>query len=212
MFYRNQQGAREEYAGKRNRMIRGMISRREVYVPESNGMVVTLLGRQAADGSFEEDRADALSPPGFVANPHEYSTVEAICNFVGADGDHPVCAGMLDHRRYEIVDKVGLQHDETLIYTTKAIVKIKVDGTVEIRSVDGTAAPLAFKSDVDALQTRVDALEQALLTHVHVTGLPTAPTSTPVQPYVGTVPPAVPLPLVPTTPAVISGTSKLKAE
>jgi hypothetical protein len=87
------------YAGKKNPMIRGMVSRREVYIPDSNGMVVVLLGRQAADGSFEEDHAGTFTLPGFVANPHEHSTVEAICNFIGGGGDHPVCAATLDHRK-----------------------------------------------------------------------------------------------------------------
>jgi uncharacterized protein (DUF885 family) len=202
--YRYQQTAREEN-GKRSRQIRGMVSRRQFHQPDSekNGQVQVVLGREAGDGSFEEDKVDVFQPVGLVANPHEYSTVESVTLFVGADGDHPVSAATLDHRKYEIIDEVGLDADEVIVYTTTSIVKIFRDSHVEIRSIDGTAVPLATKADVDALQSRLNALEQNFLGHGH----PTAALGPP-SPPAAVAPGAFP----PTTPATITGTQKLKAE
>jgi hypothetical protein len=132
--------------------------------------------------------------------------VEAIVVNVNSH-DHPVIIATRDADTMRVVvEKVGLNPDETFIYNSKTIVKILADGTVEIRNLDGTAVPLALKSDVEALQARLDTVEQNLIGHVHLSTAPPNPTGA-----AQLVPPAEP-PLLPTTPAVIAGTQTLKAE
>jgi len=77
-----------------------------------------------------------------------------------------------------------------MVYTDKALVHLKDDGTIEARSASGTAVPLATLADVQAIR---DALNGH--THTYVPG-GGAPTTT-------TVNPSVPAP---------TGTTKLKAE
>lgn len=130
--------------------------------------------------------------------------VEAIVVNVNSH-DHPVIIATRDADTMRVVvEKVGLNPDETLIYTSKSVVKIQADGTVEIRNLDGTAVPLATKADVDALQARLDTLEQNFLGHGHPTAA-LGPVSAPVV----VTPPG---PVLPTTPATIAGTTVLKAQ
>lgn len=201
--YRDMKSWREGTIGKRARAIRSMISRREIDPKRSDGDHVVALGREAEDGSFEQDDMDVLGSCGIIARPADDVHVETITLFVGGDDNHPVAVGQLDHTRRYVLRDVGMEPDETIVYTSKTIVKILKDGTVELRNVNGIAVPLALKSDVEALQSRMDALEQAFLTHTHVTagaGSPSPPT-----PIGGGE-------IGPTTPVVIAGTSKLKAE
>jgi hypothetical protein len=104
---------------------------------------------------------DAFGPVGVIGRPSGDATVESAVAFVGADGSHPIALSFLDHGRRAVIDAVGLAVDETVLYTSKAVVKIQADGTVEVRSLGGTAAELALLSDAQALNARIATVEAA---------------------------------------------------
>ena len=161
MSYRHQRDALSNLAGRAARRIRSLLSRRQLDLDESNGERVTALGREALDGSVEQDEMDAFSPMGFVARPAANATVEAAVSFIGADGAHPIALSYLDHGRRAVIDAVGLKADETIVYTSRGVIKLLADGTIEARSLDGTAKSLAYKSDAEALNARIAEVEAA---------------------------------------------------
>jgi phage gp45-like len=75
---------------------------------------------------------------------------EAIMVRVGSSRAHPVIIATRD----ESV-RVDLEEDETAIYNSSSIVKIKADGTIEIGSRGGSVAALALKSDVQAVKDAI---------------------------------------------------------
>lgn len=159
MSYRDLAGTLSAAAGDVARRLRGALSRRLIVNEESTGDRVTALGREAFDGSHEQDEMDQFSPVGIIGRAAKNAAVEALAAFIGADGSHPVSVSCLDSTRRVVIDAVGLNADETLVYTSKSVVKILDDGTVEIRSLEGTAQPLAF---LDSVNARIDNLEARL--------------------------------------------------
>jgi hypothetical protein len=151
-----------EATGQMARRVRGMLSRRDIDHDASNGDRVRAVGREALDGSAETVEMDAFGPVGLIGRPSGNATVESAVGFVGADGSHPVALSFLDHSRRAVIDAVGLDVDETLIYTSALIVKLTRDGKIEHRTTGGTAGPLSLKSDSDALNARVSMVESSL--------------------------------------------------
>ena len=126
---------------------------------------------------------------GFFSRPREGAeNVEVIVLKLAEN--HPVIVATRDEDT-----RVELDHDETAIFTSQSIVKIKQDGTIEIGSIGGTFKSLAT---LDDLQTVRDEVHD----HEHL--------------YVPALHPAVPPTPVSTTggPTVTSptGTTKLKGE
>ncbi|WP_428262894.1 hypothetical protein [Haliangium sp.] len=172
MNYRHTRDLLGELGGRGARRLRSLISRRQLALDESDGERVTALGREALDGSVEEDAMDSFGPVGLVGRPAGDATVEAAVAFVGADGAHPIALGYVDGTRRAVIDAVGLGADETVVYNSQAVVKLLADGTVEIRSLGGTAVPLATKADVERLRDE-------FLAHLHLA--PSGPTGTPLD-------------------------------
>lgn len=208
MSYRNTAEYLTNAAGDLARRVRGALSRRLILNEESNGDHVTTLGREAYDGSHEQDEMDQLAPVGIIGRPADNASVESLVAFVGGDGSHPVSVSCVDGTRRAVIDSIGLKADETVVYTSKSVVKIKADGVVEIRSLDGNAKPLAYKLDADALNNRITALENQVNVMVGVlnanVGLYNAlpPHSASLMSVVAPV----------SSTAVIEGTTTLKAE
>ncbi len=201
MSYRHLQDLKKQYYDPMTRRLRALLSWRRLDLDESTGDRATALGREDETGAVETDEMDVLAPVGIIARPEANVTVEALVGFVGADGDHPVVLNTLDHGRRAIIDAVGLDADETVVYTQQAILKITADGTVEIRSIGGTAVQLATKADVAALKAHFDQ-------HKHAgafggTGSAPALTTAPTQNPLGTPIDTAPAP---------DGTSVLLAE
>lgn len=188
------------------RRVRAMLSWRRIDTAESDGDAVTCLGREDEAGAVEADKMDMLSPVGLIARPEDNATVQVLTAYIGGDGDHPVAVGTLDHTRRVIISTVGLDADETIIYTSALVIKLTKDGKIEQGTPGGTVEPPALKSDVDRLQARVDSLEQNFLFHGHATAA-TGPVSPPIK-----VPPSAPDPIVATTPATITGAAVVRVE
>lgn len=125
-------------------------------------MVITLSGAKAIwqltgfrqlDGSNEVVNAEVFSGVGFYARPAASGKPEAIVVMVG-DGKVPAVVAVRDEATRAAVAG-DLEADETAVFTSQAIVHLKNDGTVEIRSEGGAAVPLATKADLDALRAAI---------------------------------------------------------
>lgn len=151
------------------------------------------------DGEDEErDTLEVFGTLGCVARAPADDDTELVAVAVNARDHHVVVAARDVATLRAVVESVGLGSDETVVYTSRAVVKLRADGTVEVRALDGTARPLAYKSDVDAVNARVAALELVFNGHVHSGGtLPGGVT--------GSTTPAA-------TSATVEGTSVLKGQ
>lgn len=79
---------------------------------------------------------------GFWSRPKSGTVPEAIIVHVGGEPNHPVIVATRDK-----TSQVALDLDETAIFTSQSIVVVKKDGTVEIRSLGGTAQKLVTWAD-----------------------------------------------------------------
>jgi hypothetical protein len=144
---------------------------------------------------------------GFYARPPaKGGKVEAVVVNVGADAGTPAIVGTRDEATRAAVDAAigGFKDDESGVFNTKSIVRVKADGTIEARSIGGAAVALATKADVDALAAYVAKQFDAAAGHKHVVAGAATTTIT-----TGTA--ALPAPTLEAPPAA-AGTSKLKGE
>lgn len=148
---------------------------RRFRVAASAGVQWLLEGHEDLDGNLERDEVEVFSGIGFYARPAAGHRSEAIVALVGGEPGHPVVVATRDQ---DGVKAIGdLAEDETASFTSKAIVKILADGSVEIRSLGGVAVPLATKDDLDALRNYI----QTELT-LPVTGATAGPIAAPLAP------------------------------
>lgn len=98
----------------------------------------------------EARNAEVFAGIGFFARPPAGGSPEAVAVMVG-DANTPIVVAVRDEKtRAAVAGALGL--DESMMFNTKAVLLIKGDGTLEARSVGGTAHALATKADVQALR------------------------------------------------------------
>lgn len=138
-----------------------------------------VVGHRTLDGSDETAVAEVFPGVGFYARPSRAGKPEAIVVHVGG-ASHPVVIATRDEKTRAAVASIA--EDEAILYSSTAVVHVRADGTVEIRSPDGAAVPLATKADVEALKTHFDG-------HKHQHAIPngTTLTSVPTRTPTGTV-------------------------
>lgn len=153
---------RARYLSRGARKLIAMLSRR-IQGAIGEHEAVEMLGRESADGSYETDRGDTFTPIGVVARAAKESVVESLCAFIGGDSDHPVQVNTLDWGRQVVIDAAGLDADETIVYTQKALLKITRDGEVLVGRLDDFGQLAGFdsvvtKAEYDAHTHRVPAI------------------------------------------------------
>lgn len=176
-----------EEVGARARGEAGRI--RRMTITRTNSALYQVTGHRLLDDDVETRDAEIFHGVGFAARPSEDADTEAIVAFVGGPGNPIIIA-----TRQEAVRRViaaDLEADETQLHNSAVLIRIKNDGTVEIRTSGGVAQELATKADVAALRATFN-------THTHQY----APGP---DPPVPTAPPAI-------AAAAPVGTSVLKAE
>lgn len=179
MTYRTSEDFAEEIR-EGARFLRSMVRRMAITLTQE--LRWQLLGQRGGTGGDEVVEVEPFTGVGFFSRPPESgSRPEAIMLQVGS-AKHPVIVATRDEDvRRQIAN---LQADETAIFTSKATVVIKADGSVEIRSAAGAASALATKADIDALKSWI-----ASHTHAGVTagGAVSGPPSTVPPSAAGTV-------------------------
>lgn len=170
---------------------------RRVTVTLSSARAVwQVAGTQMPDGRETMKPENFAGSIGVAARPP--GQCEAIVIMVG-DASAPVMIAAVDRKTRNAIAG-ALKPDETMLHNSKALLYLKDDGTIEARSANGTAVPLATKADIDAVIEKLNEQIVAHNTHAH-TGVTTGG---------GTSLVATVLVPVPAAPAV--GTMTLKGE
>lgn len=126
---------------------------RRIRVAATAGARWALAGHADADGNLETDDAELFPGVGFFARPKASHRTEAVLVKVGGEDGHSVIVATRNHDGVKLLG--SLAEDETAIFNSRAAVVVKADGTIEIRSISGTAAPLATKADLNALRSAI---------------------------------------------------------
>lgn len=147
--------------GKPANSLRNLV--RHYVITKASGAVWKLLGLIDGDGNKEREDAPIFPGIGIWARPPSSGAPEAIVNMVGAATGNPAIVAMRDEKTRAALDAAlgGLKEDETAVFNSSAVVVLKVDGTIEIRSWNGTAQRLVTESDFNAFRSWV-------LTHAHL--------------------------------------------
>lgn len=140
-----------DLAGRLRRMLIRLTSR-----AGSPSAIWQLLGHRGEDGRTETVDAEVFSGIGVFARPLGSAKAEAVVVNVGSVEQPIVIATRCEDVRKAVLDQ--LAENETAIYTSKAVVWIRADGTVEIRTATGTAKKVAHQEDLEALWTHVNGL------------------------------------------------------
>lgn len=163
--------------------------------------------RWATQGYDEDDdEQEVFQGIGFASRPPDGINAESVAVGVNGFDNHIIIATRDPETLRRVVDALGLGAGETLMFSTGVAVKC-TGSKILAKSLEGAAQPVAFKSELTAVQARLDTVEQKLITHLHqvlTLGNPTGPAY---------APPAVPgTPIVPTTPVTINGSQVLEVE
>lgn len=125
---------------------------RRMAITRTNSAIWQIAGHVLLDGTKETRNAEVFSGHGFYARPPSSGTPEAIVVFPGGAGNPIIVATRDETTRKAVFQAAGeLAAGETAIFNGTTIVVLKVNGTVEIRSVGGVAQALVTKADHDAL-------------------------------------------------------------
>lgn len=168
--FRNHERFRRRYISKEGRRRRSMVSVRIQDGTDEQGRAV-LIGRSASDGSLDSDVGERFAPVGLFGRPAVDAVVESLVVHVGGNPDHPVEANTLDRRRQVIIDAVGLDLDETVVYTSKGAIKIDRDGMVLVGPVEEFSAfdALVTRREFNDAMARMRDNHAALREHRHPT-------------------------------------------
>lgn len=132
-----------------------------------------LTGFNLGDGNVETFNGEVFGGIGFYARPPSSGKPEAIAIAVGGSKTMVVVGVRDEATRSSIAG--GINADEAMVFGSQALVYVRNDGTVEIRTPGGSAQALALKSDVDSLASYVD---NTLVLAVATTGTASAQTGT----------------------------------
>jgi phage gp45-like len=138
--------------GPQARAIAGMVRRMAVRLTSRAFWQVA--GHLLLDNTTETRDAEVFSGIGFYSRPPADGKPEAIVVFPGG-ASNPVIVALRDEKTRKAVAG-GLEPGETAMFNGSAIVVLKANGDIEIRSKDGVAQPLATLTDLTLLRAALD--------------------------------------------------------
>ena len=145
---RHRSAFRNQLMGRGQRMLRSMLSAVSLVAYEARECV-RFRGREAANGSADEDTAEQYGVIGVISRPPE-GRGRAVLAHIGGDSSHRVIiASKDDETRAAIVEAIGIDWDEVIVHNSKSIIKVTKDGEVLIGNVNDPAAfePLVKRSE-----------------------------------------------------------------
>lgn len=157
MTYRSTEELMAEATSDLRRFMRGMARRMTFLIVDGNKWQVR--GQRGGTGGDEVIELEPFTGIGFYSVPPTDGKPEVITLSIGASKSTVIVAARDEATRRAMVP--DLQPDETAIFTSTAIVILKADGTVEIRSKSGTAVSLATNAQLAMIVT---ALTNAITT------------------------------------------------
>lgn len=152
MTVRSLAGLTDPLAGRLRGMVRRLIATATA-LPRWQ-----LRGVRGADGADEVLQVEVFQGVGFAARPPASSAAEVVAVNVDGQAKAPIVVAARDEKTAAAVRTAigGLAAGDTLVYNASAIVFLRADGTVEIRSPSGVAGELATKADLEALRTAIE--------------------------------------------------------
>jgi hypothetical protein len=139
-------GERAAQVGTRAREFDGKL--RRMVVTRTRSALYQVTGHLLLDGSTETRDAEVFAGVGFASRPSEDADTEAVVAFLGPG--QPVIVAM----RQEAIRRAiaaDLAANETQLHNATTLIRIKANGTVEIRTSGGVAHRLAKASELAAL-------------------------------------------------------------
>lgn len=158
-----------DFAGKVRRML----------VTRTSSPRYQVTGHTLLEGNIETRDAEVFQGVGFYALPADDGDTEAIVAFVGGPGN-PIIVGI----RQEAVRRAmaaDMSADETQVHNSKTLIRIKRNGTVEIRRstplgpVESTIKADTYRTSEDVLLTALGVLAAAISTFAGFCVGPTSP-------------------------------------
>lgn len=119
----------------------------------SRGRLWQILGH-LIDGVRENFDSEPFQGIGFWSSPAKGERAEVIVANLGGDAGHPVIIATRNEDVRKLYDS-QLAQGSTAMFNNATIIIINPDGTVEVRSRNGVAAPLATKADLAALKSAI---------------------------------------------------------
>lgn len=162
MTYRTSEDHAEQ-TGPTQRLLHGL--NRRVALTRADGTSRwQVLGYRGPAGRETFD-VEPFTGIGFFSRPPSSGKPEAIVTAIGGSKTSAIVATRDEATRKAVAG--GIDADETILYNSVAVVYVKKTGIVEIRLANGTALPLALKSDVDEAIAKLNAFITAYKIHVH---------------------------------------------
>lgn len=158
--------------GSKAREFSGRI--RRMAVTRTNSALLQVAGHNLLEGEQETWDAEQFQGIGFAARPADDEETEAIVAFVGGPGNPIVIATRNEATRISMA--ADLAAGETQLHNPAVLIRIKANGTVEIRTKAGIALPLPTLAEHNALAAFVQAMT---LPVVGATAGPPAPGAVP---------------------------------
>lgn len=154
---------------------------RRMVVTLTSKAIWQLAGFLLGDGKREAMTAEPFTGIGFSSRPPANGKPEAIVLLPGDDARQPVVVAVRDEKTRQAI--VGaLLENETAMFNDAALVHIKAGGTIEARSKNGVAVPLATKADVDAIRNALNGHSHQYIPPGSGGGAPIATTGNPAVP------------------------------
>lgn len=114
-------------------------------IPKNTADVLRWVTRGYDD---EDDEQEVFHGVGFAARPAAGSNAEAIAVAVNGFDHHVVIATRDADTLRRVIEALGLAEGEAIVFSSGTAVKCSASKIIA-KTMDGTAAALAFKSDVD---------------------------------------------------------------
>ena len=149
MSYRNSSDFATETSPFR-RYAQGLVRRLAITI--AKGTKWQMRGQKGGDGGDEVLEIEIFQGIGFFARPPASGThPQAIATSIGSP-KHQVAVAFRDEGVRQAID-AQVPDDASAMFNTVAIFVIKPDGSLEARTIGGTALSLATKADIDALRS-----------------------------------------------------------
>lgn len=122
---------------------------------DTKGSIWTVRGYDGVGEKFPAEVFPGVGVYGRPPDPTSSNRVQTEAVVINSgDAKNPMIVATRDERTRKA--SVGdLAADETAIYNSQAKVHVMADGTIEARSIGGTAVPLATKADLEALRDAI---------------------------------------------------------
>ena len=145
--------------------VRGIGAIRRMTVGFVDKVLWQLVGVRLLDGSAETGTAEPFTGIGFYSRPPANGSPEAVVVMAGG-AKSPAIVGLRDEKTRAKVAG-GLVADEAMVFNSTAVVYVKADGSVEVRSATGIAVKLPTLADLQAVVDYVNKQFSSTGGHVH---------------------------------------------